>query len=211
MKRFFGFLSFFFLLHLSVASAQTEFKSVKIGNQFWMGENLATKKFLNGDLIPYAKTREDWIKANNDCTPAWTYYEHNEEFAKKVGILYNWFAAIDARGLAPEGWRIPTVDDFTILSEFLGGDDVAGKKLKSKNDWFRNGHGDNSSGFNALGGGNRDLEGYFSYIVRVGLWWTIDEYDDSNAWYFYVDYGDDALKKYGAGKGMGMSIRCIKK
>lgn len=159
-------------------------KSVSIGNQIWMSENLAVKNFRNGDPIPQAKTREEWKKANEDCTPAWSYYEHNEEFAKKVGVLYNWFAVIDPRGLAPEGWHIPTVDDVTVLSEFLGGEDIAGKKLKSNKDWFRNGHGDNTSGFNALGGGSRDMEGYFAYIVRVGLWWTVDEYNNDIARYF---------------------------
>lgn len=184
--------------------------SVKIGNQVWMGENLAVKKFLNGDAIPHAKTKEEWIKASEECTPAWTYYEHNEDFAKRVGVLYNWFAVTDSRGLAPNGWRIPTKNDVEVLTHYLGGDEVAGKKLKSQKDWFRNGVGTNSSGFNAIGGGNRDFEGYFYYIVRVGFWWTIDEYDHDNAWYYYMEFTDDAIKKFGAGKSMGMSIRCIK-
>lgn len=203
----------FIILFTSICFGQQDINltSVKIGNQVWMGENLALKRFSNGDAIPYARTREEWIKAGEDCTPAWTYYEHNEDFAKRVGVLYNWFAVTDSRGLAPRGWSIPSGDDFDVLASYLGGAEVAGKKLKSDKDWFRDGVGTNSTGFNAIGGGSRDFEGYFYYIVRVGLWWTIDEYDNQNAWYYYMEYTDDALKKYGAGKGMGMSVRCIKK
>lgn len=208
---------FIFVLLVAIFSVTISFgqqvskpSSVKIGNQVWMGENLAVKKFSNGDPIPHTKTREEWIKAGENCTPAWTYYEHNDDFAKRVGILYNWYAVNDPRGLAPKGWRIPTVNDFSVLSNFLGGEQIAGRKLKSKQDWFRNGHGDNTSGFKAIGGGSRDLEGYFYYIVRVGFWWTIDELDDQNAWYYYIEFLDDALKSYGAGKPMGMSVRCIR-
>lgn len=210
MRTIFWFLFLATLIQSVPVFGQGNIRSVKIGNQVWMGENLAVKTFRNGDKIPHARSREEWIKAGEDCTPAWTYYEHNEEFGKRVGVLYNWFAVTDPRGLAPNGWRIPGYDDFMELSQYLGGEFVAGKKLKSTKDWFRNGHGDNSSGFNAIGGGNRDLEGYFSYIVRVGLWWTVDEYDTDNAWYFYVDYADDILKKFGGGKPMGMSVRCLR-
>jgi len=208
----FVFILYIFLFSNSACLAQQPIKhsSVKIGNQVWMGENLAVKKFSNGDLIPHARTREEWIKAGEDCTPAWTYYEHNKDFAKRVGVLYNWFAVADPRGLAPKGWRIPNSNDFEVLASQLGGKELAGKKLKSDKDWFRDGVGTNSSRFNAIGGGSRDFEGYFYYIVRVGFWWTIDEYDDQNAWYYYIEYVDDAIKKYGAGKNMGMSVRCIK-
>lgn len=210
MRTIFWLLFLATLIQSVPVFSQSNNRSVKIGSQVWMGENLAVKTFRNGDKIPHARSREEWIKAGEDCTPAWTYYEHNEDFGKRVGILYNWYAVIDSRGLAPKGWRIPSKNDFEILSTFLGGDAISGRKLKSTKDWFRDGNGDNSSGFNAIGGGSRDLEGYFYYIIRVGFWWTLDEYDENNAWYYYIEFSDDALKKFGAGKPMGMSIRCIK-
>ncbi len=85
---------FSFTLLIAIISTTISFgqqaskpSTVKIGNQVWMGENLAAKKFRNGDPIPLARTREEWIKAGEDCTPAWTYYKHNEEFRKKSGYI----------------------------------------------------------------------------------------------------------------------------
>ncbi|GGD89449.1 fibrobacter succinogenes major paralogous domain-containing protein [Planktosalinus lacus] len=202
---------FIFVFTFPVNSQNTnEIKGVIIGNQIWSNGNLSSITFKNGDPIPQAKTREEWIEAGINCTPAWSYYENQSKIAEKSGVLYNWFAVTDPRGLAPSGWKIPTKEDFNILQAFLGGKDIAGKKIKASSLWFRNGHGDNSSGFNAIGGGNRDFEGYFFYIGRVASWWTSTEYDTYNAWYFYTDYGSDALKDFGGGKMMGMSVRCIK-
>ncbi|WP_339610430.1 fibrobacter succinogenes major paralogous domain-containing protein [uncultured Planktosalinus sp.] len=202
---------FLFAIALPANSQNTdEIKGIAIGNQIWSSKNLAVTNFKNGDPISQAKTREDWIQAGKDCTPAWSFYENQPDIAKKSGVLYNWYAVTDPRGLAPEGWRIPTKEDFSELQRFLGGKDVAGKKIKATSFWFRNGHGDNSSGFNGIGGGNRDFEGYFFYIGRVACWWTTTAYDTYNAWYFFTDYGSDAFKEYGGGKIMGMSVRSIK-
>ena len=185
-------------------------KPIQIGNQVWMDKNLSVKHFSNGDEIPFAKSREEWQKAGEDCTPAWSYYENSSAFAEKVGILYNWYAVTDLRGLAPKGWKIPETRDFEELISFLGGKFIAGKKLKSRQDWFRNGHGDNTTGFNAIAGGNRDMEGNYYYIVRVGNWWTKNEYDPNNGVYYYLEYKNDSFLNYGAGKSMGMSVRCIR-
>ena len=79
-------------------------KEVKIGDQIWMVENLNVDKFRNGDIIPEAKTNEEWKKANENKQPAWCYYGNDLTYGEKYGKLYNWYAVTDQRGLAPEGY-----------------------------------------------------------------------------------------------------------
>ncbi len=109
------------------------YKSVKIGNQTWMAENLNVSTFRNGDPIPQAKTNEEWEKAGKDGRPAWCYYENDPKNGAKYGKLYNWHAVNDSRGLAPTGWHIPTDAEWTTLDNQLG--DAAGKKMKSTSGW----------------------------------------------------------------------------
>jgi uncharacterized protein (TIGR02145 family) len=108
------------------------YKTVVIGTQNWMAENLNTSKFRNGDPIPEAKTDEEWKKAKDNEQPAWCYYNNDSELGERCGKLYNWHAVIDPRGLAPNGWHISTKYDWTILCDYLGGESFAGYKLKSK-------------------------------------------------------------------------------
>ena len=98
-----------------------KYKTINIGNQVWMAENLNTNKFLNGDPIPEAKTIEDWEKAGENEQPAWCYFENNTYNGTLYGKLYNYFAVIDERGLAPSGWHIPTWNEGCILIDTLGG------------------------------------------------------------------------------------------
>jgi uncharacterized protein (TIGR02145 family) len=102
-------------------------QSVTIGTQVWTTKNLDVATFRNGDAIPQAKTDEEWETAGENSQPAWCYYENNAANGTKYGKLYNWFAVIDSRGLAPKGYHIPTDDEWKVLSTFLG-EDVAGKK-----------------------------------------------------------------------------------
>lgn len=111
------------------------FKSVKIGTQIWMTENLNVSTFRNGDAIPEAKTNEEWEQAGQNKQPAWCYYNNDPKNGAKYGKLYNWFAVNDSRGLAPEGWHIPTDYEWTVLTDYLGGGEFAGGKLKSKIGW----------------------------------------------------------------------------
>ena len=108
---------------------------VTIGKQVWMSENLNVDKFRNGDPIPEAKTDEEWEKAGENGEPAWCYYNNNPDNGDRYGKLYNWFAVNDPRGLAPEGWKIPSDEDWTRLTDFLGGESVAGQKMKSTEFW----------------------------------------------------------------------------
>lgn len=199
---------FSFLLGFSVIQAQV--KEVKIGKQVWMAENLNVSTFRNGDPIPQAKTAEEWAKATENKQPAWCYYENNAENGKTYGLLYNWYAVNDARGLAPAGYHIPTFAEWTTLTDYLGGVEVAGTKMKSTSGWNENGNGTNSSGFNGLPGGYRNLIGTFLNIGRNGCWWSSTEFITGTAWFRAL------LSNYGVvnsdydPEGDGFYVRCLR-
>ena len=109
-------------------------KGVAIGTQVWTTKNLDVATFRNGDAIPQAKTDEEWEAAGDNKQPAWCYYDNKASNGTKYGKLYNWYAVNDYRGLAPAGWHVPTDYEWTVLSTFLGGDDVA-KKMRSTSGW----------------------------------------------------------------------------
>ena len=124
------------LLFLVIFSVSNSFgQTVTIGTQTWTTKNLNLATFRNGDAIPQAKTDEEWEAAGENKQPAWCYYENNTANGTKYGKLYNWYAVVDARGLAPGGWHVPTDEEWTVLSTFLGGEAVAGKKMKSTSGW----------------------------------------------------------------------------
>jgi uncharacterized protein (TIGR02145 family) len=159
------------------------YKTVTIGNYLWMAENLNTEKFVNGDPILEVKTSEEWINAGIQGKPAWCYYNNDPINEKKYGKLYNWHAVNDPRGLAPQGWHIPINENWTQLSNYLGGEEVAGTKMKSSSGWAENGNGNNSSGFNGLPGGYRDLSaGSFNFIGTYTSWWSSSPKDPYDHW-----------------------------
>jgi uncharacterized protein (TIGR02145 family) len=125
---------FFFLGVLSFMST-TRSQTVTIGTQVWMTKNLDVDHFRNGDAIPQAKTDEEWKRAGENKQPAWCYYNNDPANGVKYGKLYNWYAVNDQRGLAPAGYHVPSDEEWTILSDYLGGSDIAGKKMKSKSGW----------------------------------------------------------------------------
>lgn len=97
------------------SNSEINIKTVKIGTQTWMTENLNLSTFRNGNPIPEAKTIEEWERAGNEGKPAWCYYNNDPRNGAKYGKLYNWFAINDPRGLAPEGWHVSNLDDWNIL------------------------------------------------------------------------------------------------
>ncbi len=159
------------------------YDEVKIGNQVWMDKNLNVDHFRNGDPIPQAKTKEEWAYAIENKEPAWCYYDNNSSNGSKFGKLYNWYAVIDKRGLAPEGWHVSTDEDWRILNKYLGGyEGKAAHKLKSKTDWkdddFSSGIGAstrNSTGFSGLPGGACSLDFDFEHLNEIGRFWTCTE------------------------------------
>ena len=96
-----------------------EYKTVVIGNQTWMAENLNVGRFRNGELIPEAKTLEEWQEAIDEKKPAWCYYDNDIKKGELYGKLYNWYAVNDPRGLAPLGWHIPTINEWNNLNNYL--------------------------------------------------------------------------------------------
>ena len=113
----------------------TEYLSVKIGNQNWMSKNMEVSTFKNGEKIPYVKTTKEWYAAAEKGHPAWCFYLNNPTFGLKYGKLYNWYAVNDPRGIAPAGWHIPTKSEWAVLISYLGGENIAGNKIKSTSGW----------------------------------------------------------------------------
>jgi uncharacterized protein (TIGR02145 family) len=167
-------------------------QTITIGTQVWMTKNLDVSTFRNGDPIPQAKTDEEWVKAGENQQPAWCYYMNDPQNEEIYGKLYNWYAVNDKRGLAPEGYHVPTDAEWTQLSDYLGGEDVAGKKMKSTSGWIENGNGSNESGFNGLPGGGRNSNGTFGNQGNYGYWWSAAEDSTGNAANRSLGHGNDA-------------------
>ncbi len=180
-------------------------KTVSIGSQIWMTENLNVDRFRNGDLIPEAKTVDEWELAGKNKQPAWCYYDNDPMNGEKYGKLYNWYAVNDSRGLAPIGWNIPSNEDLNILSKSLGGDAKSGTKLKSNNKWYKNGNGTNEVNFNALPSGFRLRFGQFSSELYSTYFWV----KNSNEARFLI-CSDGILFKNQFDNSSGFSVRCIK-
>ena len=192
----------------------SQVSTVKIGTQNWTTENLNVNKFRNGDFIKQAKTIRKWKKFGRRKKPAWCYYENKSKNGSTYGKLYNWYAVNDPRGLAPKGFHVPSDSEWIQLTEYLGGEDIAGQKMKATSGWkahinnFSNGN--NISGFTGLPGGYRYLEGTFLYLGSFGYWWSSTQDNDANAWYRDQSYNKSNASRDVNSKRDGLSVRCIK-
>jgi len=188
-------------------------KTVTIGDQVWMAENMNVDKFRNGDPIPHAQTDEEWQQAGENGQPAWCYYDNDPANGKIYGKLYNWYSVSDWRGLAPEGWRVPSDEDWYKLIKIIGGEKVAGGKLKATDTTYwksPNIGATNETGFTALPGGGRGDNGTFGTIGSYGDWWSATESSTLNAWGRDVDYDSGSVGRSNYGKGLGFSVRCLR-
>jgi uncharacterized protein (TIGR02145 family) len=208
MKRVSIVLSLLLFSYCESFAQKEEIKTVKIGNQVWMAKNLDVSTFRNGDPIKEAKTKEDWFKARNKKTAAFCYYDYDSKNGKIYGKLYNWYAVNDPRGLAPKGWHIPSDEEWTILTNYLGGENYAGTKLKSKTGWDYNGNGDDSYGFLGLPGGS--CNGNCNYFLESAAWWTSSEDMNDFAWRRSVISNNTRFIRSSDVKESGLSVRCIK-
>jgi uncharacterized protein (TIGR02145 family) len=202
---------------------KTGYRELEIGNQIWMSENLNVSNFRNGDPIPYAATKEQWLQARSNKQPAWCYYNNDSTFSSGYGKLYNWYAVNDSRGLAPENWRIPSDIDWEILIETLEGAALAGQYLKSTKGWSSAGTANqpagfpaaipsptNSSGMSLAPGGNRNYDGTFDGLGKHGRWWSSSEPNtNSLAWCRTLNLRDHVVLRQDYNKGLGLSVRCI--
>lgn len=176
---------------------------IEISSQFWLQENLKTTKFKNGESISQVNG-ESWDNLN---TAAYCSYDNNEENASTYGYLYNWYAVNDERNVCPEGFHIPTIDEWTTLS-------LTGLELKesgtshwmSPNDCLTI-----SSGFNALPGGNCGFDGSFNALTEYAYYWSADEENLVNAWLIILTHQNTGMSGYvNFEKWVGASVRCIK-
>jgi uncharacterized protein (TIGR02145 family) len=190
------------------------YHTVTIGTQVWMVENLKVTKYNDGTSIPNVTDDSAWSEL---CSGAYCTYENNDGNAKTYGRLYNWYA-VNTDKLAPKGWHIPNDAEWSTLITFLGGEGIAGGKLKATgSSWAApNAGATNESGFTALPGGDRGAnygdfgsDGGHYVIGEFGFWWSssIDTYDAS---YCQMSY-DDSSASFGWGgeKQEGLSVRCI--
>lgn len=191
-------------------SAITNFTSITIGTQKWMDNNLEITSYLNGDSIPQVTDSATWA---NLTTGAWCYYLNDSTNYAKYGKLYNWYAVNDSRGLAPQGWHIPSDAEWTTLETYLGGQLVAGGKMKESGTlhWLTsNNGGTNNSGFSGLPGGFRYDNGVFDGINIYGSWWSSTVLDISSSYSCSLGYTSVVLGRNIMNKKNGYSIRCIK-
>ncbi|MEL6810266.1 MAG: fibrobacter succinogenes major paralogous domain-containing protein [Bacteroidota bacterium] len=171
--------------------------SIKFQSAQWMSKNLNVEKFNNGDLIPEAKTAEEWMEAGKNKTPAFCYYGNEENLGEKYGKLYNWYAVNDERGLAPEGWHVATDQEWKRLIDELGG-------LKKATEVLTKGE------FSSHLSGLRDMDGSFANEGHSAIYWTGTPLNSFLAHNRQIPGGDDEIGVGSSHYSMGFSIRCVK-
>lgn len=189
------------------------YSSIVLGNgQEWMAENLRTTVYANGDPIPNVTDNAQW---QNLTSGAWIYYENNSQFENPYGKLYNWYTVNDPRNVCPTGWHVASDSEWTVLVDYLGGEWVAGGKMKSTGTQYwsssqPNVGATNESGFSALPAGH-----YIGYIGNGPIqlqtyFWSSDESGlleaNNNALYIF----SATCSSYPRSKFHGLSVRCLK-
>ena len=185
------------------------YKTVKIGEQVWMAENLRASIFVSGDSIPELKTNKEWRKGR--WSPAWSSYKNDPENGLKYGYFYTRAAVFNGQ-LCPVGWRVPYYNDVIELQNYLGGETVAGSKMKSTSGWKKyNERNTNSSGFTALPSGERIFSGGFKLISKYTNFWTKTRNSQLHAVYLYGLWDDKkGLRLSPWRPDGGWCVRCIK-
>jgi uncharacterized protein (TIGR02145 family) len=190
------------------------YKTVTIGNQIWMAENLKTTKYNDGTEIPNITDNTQW---QNNTTGAWSYYDNDAAYDAKYGKLYNWYAVSPTtngnRNVCPTGWHVPTDGEWTVLTDYLGGENVAGGKMKEVGhiNWIPpNEDATNSSGFTGLPGGYRYYAGNYDGIDCGGYWWSSSEYSANDAWNRGLDGANGYANRVSLILKDGLSVRCLR-
>jgi len=197
------------------------YPTVTIGTQVWMAENLRTTKYSDGTAIPLVVDKTAWadIYYKSTIQPAMCWYNNDQPTytANKYGALYNWYAVNPStnggKNVCPTGWHVPTDAEWATLANYLGGNGVAGGKMKTTGTslWLSPNNGaTNSSGFSGFPGGSRYSNGSFNGISNYGYWWSFSEDDASLAWYTRLNYSNDDLGRNSYSKWEGFSVRCLR-
>jgi len=194
---------------------------VKIGDQWWMAQNIQVTHYRNGDPIRYVPDSTEW---GGLLEGAYCAYNNDKEYVSTYGYLYNWYAVIDPRGFAPEGWHVPSDADWKRLERNLGmsrsqADSIEwrgtaeGGKLKATGTWYwenYNTGATNESGFSALPGGLRDFYGQYYSLGSLTYYWTSTQSRDYGAWYRHLYRGNANIQRSRYPEYYGLSVRCIK-
>jgi uncharacterized protein (TIGR02145 family) len=194
------------------------YRTVAIGTQMWMAENLKTTLYNTNVAIPLVTDNAAWIALT---TPAYCFYDNNEGTNKPLyGALYNWWAANNA-DLCPTGWHVPAEAEFSALEIYLGMDPGVigtwdfrgtdqGTQMKNTTGWT-SGNGTNTSGFSALPGGYRyNIDGTFNLSGSTTYFWAADQLDATRGWYRRLDGNQGGVNKGATEKPAGKYIRCVK-
>ena len=190
------------------------YKIVTLGTQTWMAENLKTTKFKNGANIPHVVDSLSWGQL---LTPAYCWYKNDKTtYGQDYGALYNWFT-VNTGNLCPTGWHVPSDAEWTTLADHMGGEWVAGSKLKEVGYTYwqsPNSAATNEVGFSARAGGRRFWHGEYFWLKTSAFWWSTDEY---GYWYdakyrqiYYFSASTCPLSSSNDYKQTGLSVRCVK-
>ncbi len=188
------------------------YNTVQIGTQVWMSENLKTSRYRNGGSIPYVLGNAAWAALT---TGAWSNYDHDAANDPIYGKLYNWYTTLGDT-LCPTGWGVPTDAEWTTLTTYLGGESVAGGKMKSIGTAYwasPNTGATNESGFSVLPGGYRGSDGSFNFIRNYAFFWSATEFDNFNsiyAWFRNLNYSNGNVRRDIIYKSEGASVRCLR-
>ena len=185
------------------------YDTVTIGTQVWLKENLKVTKYNDGTAIPLVTDSAEW---SNLTTPGYCWYNNDEAaYKNSYGALYNWFT-INSDKLCPSGWHVPSDAEWTQLTIYLGGDSLAGGKLKEigTTHWNSPNVGaTNETGFTAIAGGYRHGSGFFDNLGHDGYWWGSSEHNTANYWQRSIPcYNGYIIREY-FGNNYGLSVRCI--
>jgi len=184
------------------------YKTVRVGDQWWMVENLKVTHYRNGDTIPEVIDNDEWVNLSTGAQCAF-----NDSI---YGKMYNWYALDDERNIAPEGWHVPTYNEWQTLINYLGGNEIAGGKLKDTSSLWRDNVGaTNESGFTALPGGYREwLGGFISVGIAAKFWMhSLSDLPHSTGrpWAIRLSYHTTAVEiTANSYKYYGLSVRCVK-
>lgn len=201
-----------------------DYETVLIGEQCWFAENLRSQNYENGDAIPAGLSDSEWSSTTSGAVAV---YGEDEECdndspdidacdpaqsLEEYGCLYNWYAVDDARGLCPSGWHVPTDGEWTVMTDELGGESIAGGQMKTTYGWVNGGNGTNSSGFSGLPGGNRNGgNGVFYSAGDDGSWWSSSPFNyDWSARRRIIFAINENVYSYVENSRSGLSVRCIK-
>jgi uncharacterized protein (TIGR02145 family) len=186
-----------------------QYRTIKLGLQWWMAENLKTSRFNNGDLIPEIQDGVEWY---NHSSAAWCHYDNNAQYGAVYGKLYNFYAVKNSRNICPAGWHVPSHAEWEALERFLGKSTRMGGDLKQQGTtlWNQPNVGATDKyGFGALPGGRRYVAAAFTGMRLEGHWWTSTEAMDNTALTRVLVFDSEQLGGEARKFRYGFSVRCV--